>query len=204
MSQERLLPAPPKFEGYSYLFGGVPWDLQVMAWSCWEERVRRLQAVVSLGPTHGLCSQWWDLPQVMEKRGAWCPCQDQSQLVRSAALVTSDTSAAINLQKGNNLKLGKQENSFQKAWKLACFMLRITPLPQYPEWIMPNFPCTHTKSPFGLLNNSEKFQKKQLLKRGNLKQKCPLEQNYKVCIIMLWYLEWQLFSLLWNVFLLYQ
>lgn len=83
-------------------------------------------------------------------------------------------------------------------------MLRITPLPQYPEWIMPNFPCTHTKSPFGLLNNSEKFQKKQLLKRGNLKQKCPLEQNYKVCIIMLWYLEWQLFSLLWNIFLLYQ
>lgn len=64
--------------------------------------------------------------------------------------------------------------------------------------------CTHTKSPFGLLNNSEKFQKRQLLKRGNLKQKCSLEQNYKVCIIMLWYLEWQLCFLLWKIFLLYQ
>lgn len=69
---------------------------------------------------------------------------------------------------------------------------------------LPMHTCTRTKSPFGLLNNREKFQKKQLLKRGNLKQKCSLEQNYKVCIIVLWYLEWQLFFLLWNIFLLYQ
>lgn len=44
---------------------------------------------------------------------------------------------------------------------------------------------TKKKSPFGLLNNSEKFQKGKFLKRGNFNKKYPLEHNYKVGIITL-------------------
>lgn len=119
-----------------------------------------------LWPYPWLVLNWWDLAQVMDK--SLVPMAGPVLAGQLCALVTSDTSAAITLQEGNNLKLGKQENSFQKAWKLARFMLRITPLPQYPEWIMPNFPCTqaHTQNPaLGYLNNRN-FRRSSSWKEG--------------------------------------
>lgn len=171
MSLERLLPAPPKFEGYSYLFWGgtmrLAGDGVVLLGGKSEETAgcgfpwpypRLVLTLTGFTPGDGeepgghirTSPSWWDL----------LPWSHQThQLQRTG----------VTLQKGNNLKLGKRENSFQKAWKLARFMLRITPLPQYPEWIMPNFPCTHAHTqnpPLGNLTTVRKFRSSSSWKEG--------------------------------------
>lgn len=92
----------------------------------------------------------------------WCPGHAASHQPQRTG---------VTHQKGNDLKLSKQENGFQKAWKLSCFMLRITPLPQYPEWIMPTFPCTHTQKknpPLGYLTTVRNFRRGSSWKEGIL------------------------------------
>lgn len=148
---------------------GVVSNLWAMDWVCWKEQVKRPEAAVSSQPNLWLLLALMGLtPGDGEEPGATVKSspswQDMLPWFLGRAALHQLWCIGVTYQKRNCLKSDKQEKDFQKAWKRSRFMLRITPLLQYPELIMPNFLCTQ-KIPLWATHGGEISEREALKKR---------------------------------------